>query len=232
MSGYLVDQIDATAERGSLTSALESVYCHLAQTWMSPFPALRDKPADWRGYARRMQEMSERIDVPRAPHVHGGKWAAADLLSALNHVEILLRIGLALENEKWQLKRCGATHQHIADGEVAMPAKVADLEGKDDKGEPFALEAFGGPDYRNDSKLALDLNALRSSKKPRLLLAARKSALPSNLTTLLTASCEKRNGGPFKIEATIEKKRWEDDQILVIELTAITRETSRPKEFS
>lgn len=231
MSVFLVEQMDGTAERGSLTGALEKVYCHLAQTWIAPFP-VREKPTDWRGYSRRMQEMSMPIDVPRAPHVPGGKWIASDLLCALNHVEVLLRIALALENEKWQLKRSGAVQQHIADGEIAAPAKIADLEGKDDKGEAFALEAFGGADYRNDSRLALDLNALRSSKKPRLLLAARKTALPSNLTSLLTASCEKRHGGPFKIEATVEKKRWEDDQICALELTAITRDTSRPKEFS
>src|SRR5450432_2514162 len=129
MPGYLVDQIDGT-ERGSLTSALEKVYCHLAQTWMSPFPTLTDRPTDWRGYARRMKELNERIDVPAAKYISGGKWSAVDLLGALNHVEVLLCAALALENENWTLKRCAATQQHVADNETLVPSKMADLEGK------------------------------------------------------------------------------------------------------
>ncbi|MEO8875150.1 MAG: hypothetical protein ABI461_06140 [Polyangiaceae bacterium] len=228
MSGFLVDQLDATAEKGSLTSALSSVYCHLAKTWMSPFPAAKEKPVEWRDYARRIQQLSDRIDIPKAPHIPGGKWAAADLLGAIHHIEVLLRASLALEAEKWALKRCAATQQHVVEGEyLAAPSKIADLEGKDEKGEAFALEAFGGLDYRNDSKLALDLNALRQSKKARTLLAAKKTAWPANLTTQVSASCEKRNGGPFMIGAKIVK-RWEDDQLLVLELTEITRDAVRP----
>jgi len=232
MSGYLVDQIDGTAERGSLTSALEAVYCHLAKTWISPLPVSRAEPVEWRDFARRVQDLSKPVDLPRAKHVPGGRWAVGEILNALNHIEVILCAGLALENEKWSLKRCAPTLQQLADGETAAPAKIADLEGKDDKGEAFALEAYGGIDYRNDSKLALDMNALRSCKKPRLLLAARKTAWPSNLPSVLTASCEKRNGGPFKIEGTVSSKRWEQDQILVVELSAITREAARPREFS
>jgi hypothetical protein len=232
MPGYLVDQIDGTTERGSLTSALEKVYCHLAKTWMSPFPALATPPADWRGYARRMKELNERIDVPAAKYISGGKWSAGEVLDALNHVEVILCASLALENENWTLKRSAPTQQHVADGETEVPSKMADLEGKDDKGEAFALEAYGGADYRNNSKLALDLNALRQSKKARLLLAAHKSAWPSNLPSMMSASCEKRNGGPFKIEAAVTTKKWEQDHVLLIELTAITRDSSRPKEFS
>jgi hypothetical protein len=231
MSGYLVDQIDGTTERGSLTGALEKVYCHLARTWMSPFPALAEAPTDWRGYARRMKELNERIDVPAAKYISGGKWAAIEILNSLHHVEVLLCAGLALESENWTLKRCAPTQQHLADGETDVPSKIADLEGKDDKGEAFALEAYGGPDYRNNSKLAQDLNALRVSKKPRLLLAARKTAWPSNLPSVMTASCEKRNGGPFKIEAAVANKKWEQDHVLLVELTSITRDSSRPKDF-
>ncbi|MEO8800867.1 MAG: hypothetical protein ABI551_23450, partial [Polyangiaceae bacterium] len=78
------------------------------------------------------------------------------------------------------------------------------------------------------SKLALDLNALRQSKKPRLLLAARKSAWSPNLQTRLKASCDKRNGGPFMIEATIEKS-WQTEQVLMLELSSIVRDDARPK---
>ena len=35
-----------------------------------------------------------------------------------------------------------------------------------------------------------------------------------------------------KIEAAVANKKWEQDHVLLIELTSITRDTSRPKEFS
>jgi hypothetical protein len=230
--GYLIEQIDGTAERGSLTSALEKVYCHLAQTWIAPFPALKDPPADWRGYSRRVKEMNDRIEVPAAKYISAGKWSALEILNSLHHVEVLLCVGLALENENWTLKRCAPMQHHLADGEVDVPSKIADMEGKDDKGEAFSLEAYGGADYRNNSKLALDLNALRQSKKARLLLAAHKTAWPSNLPTMLSASCEKRNGGPFKIDAAVATKKWEQDSVLAIEVTGIAREVVRHKDFS
>ncbi|MEO7113632.1 MAG: hypothetical protein ABI183_24550 [Polyangiaceae bacterium] len=232
MPGYLVDQIDGTTERGSLTSALEAVYCHLAKTWMTAFAAPPKGAGDWRACAQWMRERNDKIEVVRAPHISGGKWAAIEILNCVNHIEVLLCAALALENDKWTLKRCAPTQQHLADNEEGVPSKVADLEGKDDKGEAFALEAYGGVDYRNNSKLALDMNALRQSKKARLLLAAHKSAWPSNLPSMMSASCEKRNGGPFKIEAAVVTKKWEQDHVLVIELTSITRDSSRPKEFS
>ena len=232
MSAYLIDQINATAERGSLTSALDIVYCHLAKTWMTPFPALRDMPTDWRGYSRRLRELNDRIEVPPAKYISGGKWSALELLNSIHHVEVLLCACLALEADNWTLKRCAPMQQHLADGEVDVPTKIADLEGKDDKGEAFSLEAYGGADYRNNSKLALDLNTLRQSKKPRLLLAAHRTAWPSNLPTMMSASCEKRNGGPFKIEAAVATKMWEQDSVLVIEVTGIAREVVRAKDFS
>ncbi len=232
MSGYLIEQIDGAAERGSLTSALEKIYCHLAQTWVNPFPALREAPSDWRAYARRVKELNDRIEVPPAKYVSGGKWSSLEILNSLRHVEVLLCVGLALEADNWTLKRCAPMQQHLADGEVDVPSKIADLEGKDDKGEAFSLEAYGGADYRNNSKLALDLNALRQSKKARLLLAAHRAAWPTNLPTMMSASCEKRNGGPFKIEASVAAKSWEQDSVLAIEVTGITRDTTRPKDFS
>jgi hypothetical protein len=231
-SGYLIEQIDGTSEAGSLTSALEKVYCHLAQTWIAPFPSLKSAPADWRAYSRVVKEMNDRIEVPPAKYISGGKWSALEILNSLHHVEVLLCVGLALENDHWTLKRCAPMQQHLADGEVDVPSKIADMEGKDDKGEAFSLEAYGGADYRNNSKLALDMNALRQSKKARLLLAAHRAAWPSNLPSVMSASCEKRNGGPFKIEAAVAQKKWEQDSVLAIEVTGIAREVTRAKDFS
>jgi hypothetical protein len=232
MSAYLVDQIDGTAERGSLTSALEKVYCHLAQTWVNPFPSLRETPNDWRAYSRRIKELNDRVEVRPAKYISGGKWSSLEILNSLRHVEVLLCVGLALEADHWTLKRCAPMQQHLADGEADVPSKIADLEGKDDQGLTFSLEAYGGADYRNNSKLALDLNALRQSKKARLLLAAHRAAWPASIPTTLTASCEKRNGGPFKIEAAVATKTWEQDSVLAIEVTGIAREATRPKDFS
>lgn len=227
MSDYLVDFGSGKKPPVGLTDALAAAYCHLAESWITPLPAPTSTLTTWQDFSRRVLELNKPIEIRQAPNVVGGRWPAVEVLNVMNHVEVLLRAALALEKAGWTFTRCMPSQQYLAEGETAALPKTraADLEGKDAQGETFALEAYGGVDYRNNSKLALDLNALRQCKKAHLLLAARTGAWPSNLSKQLVASCEKRSGGPFKIEASIVRRWDEDGHVSLLEMTDIVRET-------
>ncbi|MEO8799871.1 MAG: hypothetical protein ABI551_18390, partial [Polyangiaceae bacterium] len=69
MSDYLVDTVEATKERGSLTTALAAVYCHLAKTWIAPVTPATVDLVVWRDFARRVRELNGPVNVASAPHV-------------------------------------------------------------------------------------------------------------------------------------------------------------------
>jgi hypothetical protein len=123
-----------------------------------------------------------------------------EVFDNLGHMFVLLQAESILREKCFLTStRCAPTQQSKHEG-----VRIADLEG-----DGWALEAYGGVDLRNNSKLALDLRALFLVKStlPRTFLAFRQSAydpvadVKDGDEVPLRATCPARRGGPFSTHA-------------------------------
>jgi hypothetical protein len=135
------------------------------------------------------------------PRISAPSERPGEVFDNLGHMFVLLQAVSILREECSLTPTCCApTQQSKHEG-----VRIADLEG-----DGWALEAYGGVDVRNNSKLALDLRALFLVKPtlPRTFLAFRESAfgpvtkVTDGGTVQLSTMCPARRGGPFAAQAT------------------------------
>lgn len=153
------------------------------------------------------------------PMISASSERPGELFNNLGHIFVLLQ-AVSILQERCSLVPtwCAPAQQSSHEG---LP--IADLEG-----DGWALEAYGGANVRNNSKLALDLRSL-SLVKPtlhRTFLAFRENAyrsiaaVPDWGEVRLRATCSPRQGAPFATQtlATVVGRRH---GVVVLETDAI-----------
>ena len=187
---------------------------------------------NWKEIATAIRKLERPIDLSAAclesPDISARPERPVEIFNALGHMEVLLAAIELLAALEPALKAhvCAPTQQYTdsdentSDGDIASKLgepRIADLQG-----EGFALEAYGGVNYRNNSKAALDFDLLRriQAEVPdtRCFVCIRREAIMGKLKELpnwqlndrVSATCAKRHGGPWQINARIVG-RWPAD---------------------
>lgn len=155
----------------------------------------------------------------KCPQISALSERPGEVFDNLGHMFVLLQ-AMTILHKMYSLTptRCAPTQQSKHEG-----MRIADMQGNG-----WALEAYGGVDVRNNSKLALDLRALSLVKStlPRTFLAFRHVAyapvasLAAREDVSLKGHCPARRGGPFTAE-TIAKVVGRLNGVIVLETSDI-----------
>jgi hypothetical protein len=188
--------------------------------------------------------MEQPIDLSAAclacPDITGRPERPVEVFNGLGHMEVLLAAIELVSVAGPELKPsvCAPTQQYTDSDDNASEGecnsnldepRIADLQGAG-----FALEAYGGVNYRNNSKAALDFELLRriqaEAPETRCFVCIRREAITGKKRELPnwkrgdipSAACAKRHGGPWQIQGKIVG-RWPADHsapYMLLELTA------------
>lgn len=218
---------------GTVQSKLENAFVVLADAYCKHLARHNSVTCDvrsgWREVARSIRNLDQPIDLTEAHRVCADitdrSERPVEVFNALGHMEVLLAALDLLSAAHPQLNSnaCAPTQQYT-DSDENVPSldgatnfgkpRIADLEGPG-----FVLEAYGGVNYRNNSKVALDFDLLRRIQidKPgvRCFVCVRQEAIKGKARELpnwkhddfAKATCAKRHGGPWNIQSQIVG-RW------------------------
>ncbi|MEZ6006501.1 MAG: hypothetical protein R3F05_01855 [Planctomycetota bacterium] len=220
---------------GNVETRLKQAYLALSRRYLAQLGAAESdedaatEPKDWEEARERVVRAGSSIEITEQDRLVSSdlsvsSWKPVEVINGLNHIAALIAAVECLRERGWEIHGCMPTQQYAddtsdEDADAARQRKP-DLWGLDPNGASFALEAYGGVRYRNNSKLALDLAALEREQGggARTLLAAQTSAWPVvRVGKKLTATCAKRHGD-FSREC-VTKAIFEsgDYQILEVE---------------
>lgn len=192
-----------TLQGDSITTDLDLAYRELAQALLAHRSRIEANAGavDAVSLDRAVCDTEAVIDLTEArtkcPRISAVSERPGEVFDNLGHMFVLLQ---AIPILQLTPTRCAPTQQSKHED-----VRIADLEG-----DGWALEAYGGVDVRNNSKLALDLRALSLVKPtlPRTFLAFRETAyspvskVKDGGEVPLRATCPLRRGGPFMVQAT------------------------------
>jgi hypothetical protein len=234
---------DATVQ-----AKLEKAFCVLAGAFRDHLAtrttATGESGKTWKEVAAVIRSIEQPIPLSAAclncPDITGRPERPVEVFNGLGHMEVLLAaielLGVAAPELKPSV--CAPTQQYTdsddnapegeCDSNLDEP-RIADLQGTG-----FALEAYGGVNYRNNSKAALDFDLLRriraEASESRCFVCIRREAITGKKGELPnwkcgdtpSATCAKRHGGPWQIQGKIVG-RWPADYsgpYVLLELTA------------
>lgn len=206
--------------------------------------ATRESAKTWKEIAGAIRIMEQPIDLSAAclacPDIRGRPERPVEVFNGLGHMEVLLAAIELLGDAAPELKPnvCAPTQQYTDSDDNASEGtcgsnidepRIADLQGAG-----FALEAYGGVNYRNNSKAALDFDLLgriqAGAPETRCFVCIRREAIRGKKTELPnwksgdtpSATCAKRHGGRWQIQRQIVG-RWPADHsgsYILLELAA------------
>jgi hypothetical protein len=232
----------------TVQAKLETAFCVLAGALRNHLAtrtiATRESGKTWKEVATAIRSLEEPIDLSGAcracPDITGRQERPVEVFNGLGHMEVLLAAIelLGVADPELKPSTCAPTQQYtdsdenISEGECDSnldEPRIADLQGAG-----FALEAYGGVNYRNNSKAALDFDLLRriraEAPETRCFVCIRREAITGKKKELPnwktgdtpSATCAKRHGGPWQIQGRIVE-RWPADHsgpYVLMELTA------------
>ncbi len=228
---HLINTITKTPTE-TVREQLERAYTTLAAAWLARGKSNAVK-GDWKDIASAVRSAAAPIDLTAARRtcslILPAEERPEEIYHALGHMEVLLAAAEMLSSIGFEPTICAPTQQSsdCREGEH-LPQRIPDLGGAG-----WALEAYGGVCYGNNSKAALDLRTLQKAKDEnsdlRTFVAVRGEALVGGwvMGATISARCSKKHGGPWNVSATVIR-RMELDQCVVVEVSKIKIGSSQP----
>ena len=145
----------------------------------------------------------------------------AELFNCLGQIEVLSRAVEKLSLEHFTFSHCAPTQQDTdADGN-----KISDLEGfftVDETGEKWCLEAYGGKNLQNNTKLYQDMTSLLATPTDHRFLAFRSTSwtwqdsLEAGIPREMTGAAKNTE----RITGNLELK-WEHEGISIVKVIGL-----------